>query len=174
MAKVQLLILNRNWNRHYQIVALLSVVVVLLAITIAFLSCRIYTVADSSMEPALQPGDKLYYCRFQQLQYGDLVLFQSNSPNQMSVKRIIGLAGDTIRLDENGNIERNGVLLEGIYIAPQADGISATAELIIKKDTLFVLSDNLNRFSALQTVKAGQIPLSTVYGIVVRVVRVFH
>jgi len=174
MAKVQLIILNRNWNKHYQIVALLGAAAVLAAAAIVFLSCRTYTVKDSSMSPSLKAGDKLYYCRFQQFQYDDLVLFQSDSSGRMCVKRVVGLAGDTIRLGENGHVVRNGVLLKEPYATLHTGGISAAKELIVGENTLFVLSDNRNSFSALQNVENGQIPLSSVYGIIVRIVRVFH
>lgn len=65
-----------------------------------------------SMEPTIQVGDYLYVAKWddarRDLRRGTLVVFESvEEPGLKSVKRILGLAGDTLAMDA-GTLYRNG------------------------------------------------------------------
>jgi signal peptidase I len=120
---------------------------VLLFLAINAISARI-RVDGFSMEPTLQSGEfvivnKLAY-RLGEPQYGDVIVFQyPRDPEQEYIKRIIGLPGDSIRI-QNGGVYVNGEMIDEPYIAA-APNYNSTWEVPV--DSLFVLGDNRNRSS---------------------------
>ena len=75
-------------------------------------------VDGSSMEPTLTNGDnlivdKLSY-RFRDPERFDIIVFPyKHKPKTYYIKRIIGLPGETVQIDEQGNIYINGEILSG-------------------------------------------------------------
>ena len=97
-----------------------------------------------SMLPTLQDGNfvlvnRLAY-RFGEPQRGDIIVFHFDLTRQDLIKRVIGLPGDEVRI-ENGVVYVNGTGLVEPYIAavPIYDG-----SWQVPPDNLFVLGDNRN------------------------------
>lgn len=98
-----------------------------------------------SMYPTLDNGEyvlvnRLAY-RFGEPQRGDIIVFHNpNYPKEDYIKRIVGLAGDTITI-AHGEVLVNGYRLTEPYIAapPNYSGIWRVPD-----DALFVLGDNRN------------------------------
>ena len=97
---------------------------------ILFVLCAVYLVIHfvgqrtqvqgSSMEPKLSNEDNLIVdkisYRFHDPERFDIVVFPFRyEENIFYIKRVIGLPGETIRIDEKGNILINGEILEESY-----------------------------------------------------------
>lgn len=107
-------------------------------------------VQGSSMEPALSEGDnlivdKLSY-RFHDPERFDIIVFPFLKQEEtFYIKRIIGLPGETVQIDEEGNIYVNGELLEEGYGKEViADPGRAIEPVELGGDEYFVLGDNRN------------------------------
>jgi signal peptidase I len=105
-------------------------------------------VENISMEPTLQPGyllivNKLAY-KLGEPKHGDIVVFHyMGDNNEDYIKRVIGLPGDEVKI-ENGTVYVNGIALNEPYIAafPAYSGTWKVPE-----GSLFVLGDNRNNSS---------------------------
>ena len=106
----------------------------------------------SSMEPMLTDGDNLIVdkitYRFRDPQRFDIIVFPFKyQENTYYIKRIIGLPGETIQIDEQGNIYIDGEVLEENYgreiIEPDNIGIAASP-IVLGEDEYFVMGDNRN------------------------------
>lgn len=112
-------------------------------------------VDGSSMEPMLTDGDNLIVdkitYRFRDPQRFDVIVFPvEKDENKKYIKRIIGMPGETIQIDQEGVIYINGEPLEEHYgkevISPDRIG-RASEPVVLGKDEYFVLGDNRNRSS---------------------------
>jgi signal peptidase I len=119
----------------------------LLFLGINAVSARI-RVDGYSMEPTLHSGEfvvvnKLAY-KWGQPGYGDVIVFRyPYDPQQEFIKRVIGLPGDQIRI-EDGIVYVNGIAQQEDYIAaPPAYQNNVT----VPGDSYFVLGDNRNNSS---------------------------
>ena len=90
-------------------------------------------VDGSSMEPMLSNGDNLIVdkitYRFRDPQRYDIIVFPFKyQENTYYIKRIIGLPGETVQIDEQGNIYIDGEVLPENYgreiIRPDTVGIA--------------------------------------------------
>jgi signal peptidase I len=104
-----------------------------------------YVVEGSSMEPNLVTGQFLIVSRlayrFGEPQRGDVIVFDfPGNPSDDYVKRIIGLPGDEIQIDQ-GNVYVNGELLEEPYIADNSL-TSRRGTWVVPEDNYFVMGDN--------------------------------
>lgn len=109
-------------------------------------------VDGSSMEPMLSHEDNLLVdkitYRFRDPERFDIVVFSFKyKEDTYYIKRIIGLPGETVQIDEEGNIYINGEILEEGYgkeiIKAETIGL-AKDPIVIGEDEYFVLGDNRN------------------------------
>lgn len=110
-------------------------------------------VIGTSMEPMLSDGDnlivdKLSY-RFEDPQRFDIIVFPFRyAEKTFYIKRIIGLPGETIYIDENGNIYIDGEVLEEHYGKEViVDPGRAYEPITLGVDEYFVMGDNRNNSS---------------------------
>ncbi|MEZ0395956.1 MAG: signal peptidase I [Anaerolineales bacterium] len=151
---------------------------VVLFLAINLVSARV-RVDGFSMRPTLENGQFVLVSRLAYLdgefERGDIVVFRPPmypeeaawrhylglpgfSAYEDYIKRVIGLPGETVRI-ENGQVFINGALLEEPYIAapPQYSGIWQVPE-----GHLFVLGDNRNNSS--DSHSWGPLPVENVVG----------
>lgn len=120
-------------------------------------------VENISMKPTLQPGEfilvnKLAY-RLGDLGHGDIIVFHyPQNPAEDYIKRIIGLSGDLIRV-ENGSVYVNGQALEESYIAAPP---GYSGEWKVPENSVFVLGDNRNQSS--DSHSWGFVPVENIIG----------
>lgn len=110
-------------------------------------------VIGTSMEPMLSDGDnlivdKLSY-RFEEPQRFDIIVFPFRyAEKTFYIKRIIGLPGETIYIDENGSIYIDGEILEEHYGKEViSDPGRAYEPITLGVDEYFVMGDNRNNSS---------------------------
>jgi signal peptidase I len=135
--------------------------VILLAVINA-LSARV-RVNGSSMSPTLVDGqyllvNKLAY-RWAPLEHGDVVVFYFPlDPSEEYIKRLIGLPGDHIQIQE-GRVYVNGILLREDYISAMP---LYYGEWQVPEDSYFVLGDNRNNSS--DSHNWGMVPKNHIIG----------
>ena len=116
---------------------------------IVYIVC-IVLVSGSSMNPTLHDGQKLF-CNKLIYKIGeperfDIIAFEAeNYEERVLIKRIIGLPGEKLRIDMDGNIYINDKIIEDIEGLDKikSPGL-AIEEITIGKDEYFVMGDNRN------------------------------
>ncbi len=133
-----------NWGRFVLDIIETLVLAVVLFVGINLVSARV-RVDGFSMRPTLEDGEfvlvnKMSY-RFGEVERGDIIVFHFPlNPSEELIKRVIGLPGDRV-LVENNQVFVNGQMLNEAYIA-QAPLYSG--QWTVEEGTLFVLGDNRN------------------------------
>lgn len=110
-------------------------------------------VSGTSMEYTLSDGDNLIVdkisYRFREPERFDIIVFPYQyEEDTYYIKRIIGLPGETIQIDEEGNIYVDGEVLEESYGREiMLDAGQAAEPIDLGEDEYFVLGDNRNASS---------------------------
>ena len=125
----------------------IGIVVLICYFIINFVGCR-SKVDGSSMNPTLENGDNLWVDKlsytFGDPKRFDVIIFNYDEDTTY-VKRVIGLPGETVRIDQNGNIYINGSLLKENYGKETIlENGRAGSEVYLGSDEYFVLGDNRN------------------------------
>jgi len=146
-----------------------TVALVGLMFIIINLAVQNYDVDGHSMEPSLHDTerimvDKLSY-RFHAPARGDIIVFIAPpQPDKNYVKRVIGLPGDEITVD-NTRVTVNGVTLQETYVSPANQGnpyASKHIHLVLPPDRYFVLGDN--RYGSSDSRDWGTLPRDNIIG----------
>ena len=96
------------------------IVVAAVAALIATLLLPVLQIAGTSMEPSLKDGDIVVLAKTDRLGNGDLCAFYYS--NKILIKRIIGIPGDYIWINNEGTVYVNNVELIEPYISEKALG----------------------------------------------------
>ena len=106
-----------------------------------------YRIDGSSMNPTLLDGEYLVINNLSYLldepEVGDIIVFRHPRNELNLIKRVIGLPGDNVKID-NGTVWVNGEALDEPYIAASPN---YSGEWDVPPDTIFVLGDNRNNSS---------------------------
>lgn len=153
---------STDWKRAALDILETLILAVVLYFGINAVSARV-RVDGFSMNPSLANGEyilvnKLAY-RLGEPARGDIVVFSFPlDPEQDLIKRVIGLPGETVTV-EDGRVSVNGVPLEEPYIAasPLYNGT-----WVVTDDQLFVLGDNRNESK--DSHEWGLLPLDNIIG----------
>ena len=125
-------------------------------------------VIGSSMVPSLEDGnqlitDKITY-RFREPQRFEIIVFPHEPDNEYYIKRIIGLPGETVRIDDDGTIYINGEALEESYGYGETRPESLREPVLLGEDEYFVLGDNREVSLDSRYPEVGNIPGSIIIG----------
>jgi signal peptidase I len=136
-----------------------------------------YQVQQQSMERTLEPGqyvlvDKLTP-RFDAYDRGDVVVF--NPPETWTdqdtpfIKRVIGVAGDSVEIRDDGLVYVNGSALDEPYTYTNDEGVHEPTDAggdqdtwVVPEGELFVMGDHRQRSADSRVF--GTIPISNVIG----------
>jgi signal peptidase I len=126
-------------------------------------------VHGESMESTLKHGDnliveKMYY-HFHEPNRFDIIVFPFQyNKKQKYIKRIIGLPGETIRIEENTIYINDEVLKEDFGNEPMNSPGIAQETITLGSDEYFVLGDNRNNSTDSRTPEVGLIKRKTIIG----------
>ncbi|MCL2718755.1 MAG: signal peptidase I [Lachnospiraceae bacterium] len=153
---------------------LVTGIYILVALSVAFLIVRFVgirtEVHGNSMNDTLANGenlivDKISY-RFSNPERYDIVVFPYRHEKSIHyIKRVIGLPGETVFIDNEGNIFVNDVLLHESYGRELIREPGRAREAItLGADEYFVLGDNRNNSSDSRDPAVGNIKRSELVG----------
>ena len=127
-------------------------------------------VSGSSMETTLSDGDNLLVdkitYRFSEPKRWEIIVFPFQyDTDTYYIKRIIGMPGETVQIDYDGNIYINGSLLEESYGREVIQNPGRAAEPItLGEDEYFVMGDNRNNSSDSRDPSVGNIHRKDIIG----------
>ena len=127
-------------------------------------------VSGSSMETTLSDGDNLLVdkitYRFSDPKRFDIIVFPFQyDTDTYYIKRIIGMPGETVQMDYDGNIYINGSLMEESYGREVIQNPGRAAEPItLGEDEYFVMGDNRNNSSDSRDPSVGNIHRKDIIG----------
>ena len=96
------------------------IVVAAVAALIATLLLPVLQIAGTSMEPSLEDGDIVILAKTERLKNGDLCAFYYS--NKILIKRVIGIPGDYIWINNEGTVYVNNQELDEPYVSEKALG----------------------------------------------------
>ncbi len=133
------------YRRKYRRVLMSTVgailVVAAVAVLLATLIFPVLKVSGTSMEPTLYDQDILLLVKNKNYSTGDLVSFSWQ--NKLLIKRIIGMPGDIIDIDEDGTVSVNGEVLDEPYVDELALGeCNVEFPYQVPENRYFVLGDH--------------------------------
>jgi len=104
-----------------------------------------------SMMPGLEDQERIFVNKFvyrwEPIQRGDIVVFRyPRDVSKSYIKRVIGIAGDRVRI-ENGQVYVNGEPLAEDYVPTDYADARSYNEIRVPSHTYFVLGDHRNMSS---------------------------
>src|SRR5207237_8773795 len=108
--------------------------------------CQPVKVKCTIMMPSLDDQERFFVNKFvyrlESIQRGDIVVFRyPRDPSKSFIKRVIGLAGDRIRI-EAGQVFVNGEPLEEDYVPRAYADERASPEMVVQANGYFVLGEH--------------------------------
>ncbi|WMJ80553.1 signal peptidase I [Clostridium sp. MB40-C1] len=100
------------------------------------------SVPTKSMYPTIKPKDRIIVTRIydkKSLKTGDIIVFRSDELNETLIKRLIGLPGDEVKIDEEGLVYVNGKKIDQPYVV-YSGGMSGTFK--VPEGKYFFMGDN--------------------------------
>ena len=129
----------RMWMRDLVISLALS------AFVIIFLYQPV-KVEGTSMWPGLEDQERIFINKFvyhlEPIERGDIVVFHyPRDPAKSYIKRVIGMAGDRVRIMD-GAVFVNGAALSEPYVPEDYGDTRSMHEIVVPPDSYFVLGDH--------------------------------
>ena len=103
-------------------------------------------VEGTSMMPGLEDQERIFVNKFvyrwEPIQRGDIVVFRyPRDPSKSYIKRVIGVAGDRVRI-ENGQVFVNGEALDEDYVPTDYADARSYPQVIVPPNSYFMLGDH--------------------------------
>src|SRR5438477_2341516 len=126
-------------------------------------------VEGTSMMPSLDDQERIFINKFvyriEPIQPGDIVVFRyPRDPAKSFIKRVIGVAGDHVRIVD-GRVLLNGKMLVEDYVPFAYQDERSYAEVVVPNDSYFVLGDHRNLSNDSREI--GLVDAGFIYGMAV-------
>jgi signal peptidase I len=123
-------------------------------------------VEGTSMMPSLEDQERIFVNKFvyrlEPIERGDIVVFRyPRDPSKSYIKRVIGMAGDRIRID-GGQVYVNDQALDEDYVPPAYTDSRSYPEMTVPAQSFFVLGDH--RSMSNDSRDFGAVNQSFIYG----------
>lgn len=131
-------------NKLYKNIVIYGLSMIVLAILYQYVVCANY-IESGSMENTMMTQDIILSEKvtINDIKRYDIIIFAApDKPEESYIKRVIGMPGDTIVID-NGKVYANGKELDDSFIREPMK-IAPTQTFEVPKDSYFVLGDNRN------------------------------
>jgi signal peptidase I len=155
------LVMLASWIRDLLVSVFLAILVIL------FLYQPV-KVEGTSMMPALVDQERIFINKFVyrfgmgDIEPGDMVVFWfPMDPTKSYIKRVIGVPGDTVEVD-NGTVIVNNQRLEESYVLNEYRDRQSMAPFKVQSDEYFVMGDH--RSSSNDSRSWGPVPRKYIYG----------
>jgi signal peptidase I len=123
-------------------------------------------VEGTSMMPSLEDQERIFVNKFvyrlEPIERGDIVVFRyPRDPSKSYIKRVIGMAGDRIRID-GGQVYVNDEALDEDYVPPAYADARSYPDMVVPPNSYFVLGDH--RSMSNDSRDFGSVNQSFIYG----------
>jgi signal peptidase I len=123
-------------------------------------------VEGARMMPSLDDQERIFINKFvyriESIQRGDIVVFRyPRDPQKSFIKRVIGVAGDRVRIVD-GHVLLNGKTLLEDYVPQVYQDDRSYSEVVVPSDSYFVLGDH--RSLSNDSRDFGPVDASYIYG----------
>lgn len=123
-------------------------------------------VEGTSMMPSLEDQERIFVNKFvyrlEPIERGDIVVFRyPRDPSKSYIKRVIGMAGDRIRID-SGQVYVNGQALDESYVPSEYADSRSYPDMVVPPNSYFVLGDH--RSMSNDSRDFGSVNQSFIYG----------
>jgi signal peptidase I len=123
-------------------------------------------VEGTSMMPSLEDQERIFVNKFvyrlEPIERGDIVVFRyPRDPSKSYIKRVIGMAGDRVRID-GGTVYVNGQALDESYVPPEYVDTRSYPEIVVPQHCYYVLGDH--RSMSQDSREFGPVNQSYIYG----------
>jgi len=123
-------------------------------------------VEGTSMMPSLEDQERIFVNKFvyrlEPIGRGDIVVFRyPRDPSKSYIKRVIGTAGDRIRID-SGQVYVNGDALDESYVPAEYADARSYPDTVVPANSYFVLGDH--RSMSNDSRDFGPVDQSYIYG----------
>ena len=123
-------------------------------------------VEGTSMMPSLVDQERIFVNKFvyrlEAIERGDIVVFRyPYDPSKSYIKRVIGMAGDRIRIDA-GQVYVNGEALDESYVPSEYIDSRTFQEVVVPANSYYVLGDH--RSMSDDSRNFGPVNQSFIYG----------
>lgn len=123
-------------------------------------------VEGTSMMPSLVDQERIFVNKFvyrlEPIERGDIVVFRyPYDPSKSYIKRVIGMAGDRIRID-GGQVYVNGEALDESYVPAEYTDARTFPEAVVPANSYYVLGDH--RSMSDDSRNFGPVNQSFIYG----------
>ncbi len=125
----------------FTVTGIAAVAIIILFNTVLMLN----EIPSGSMETTIMAGDLVVATRYDtdDIERYDIVVFYfPDNPEEIYIKRVIGLPGETITV-ENGNVYADGVLLDNSFVTKEM-GSSGDGIYEVPEGFYFMMGDNRN------------------------------
>src|SRR5215470_2837675 len=122
------------------------IIALILAVFVIIFLYQPVKVEGTSMLPQLQDQERIFINKFvyrlEPIERGDIVVFHyPRDPSKSYIKRVIGMAGDRIRID-GGQVYVNDEALDESYVPPAFTDARSYPEMVVPPECYFVLGDH--------------------------------
>lgn len=137
---------NQNVSRKQYVRELRKTILILAAVfagilLLAMFAMPVYRITGNTMNPTLDEGNIVLSIRTGNLKEGDLAAVRYS--DKILVRRVIGLPGDRIEMDESGTVRVNGEVLAEDYVSnPEAGQTDLTYPFVVPEGQYFMMGDN--------------------------------
>ena len=137
----------------YTFVWILFFIVLPIFLAFNFINSMFYvSVSSKSMAPTIEKGDKVIVSKIDDnynIKRDDIIVFYSEELGKVLVKRVVGVPGDVIHLDEDFNVMVNDEYVVensnlNLDIEYKYDVIELNEEIVVPNEAYFVIGDNID------------------------------
>lgn len=126
--------------------AKITTVLLIIMIILFFRYCvfGFTTVSGNSMLPSVYNGDRMIYVRSANfIDRYDIIIFRSDLDNNLYIKRVVAMPGETVWFSEDGYLYINGEKVEDEYFTEPVEYIfNGGQEITLGEGEYYALGDN--------------------------------
>jgi signal peptidase I len=140
-----------------------AVALIALLVAVKVFVAEPFRIPSASMEPTLRRGDQALVDKLggRSPHFGDLIAFHAPRSGEILLKRVVGVAGDTVGL-EDGVLVVNRRRIREAYADPKAIDSVYFGPVKVRPGTVFVLGDN--RANSEDSRNFGAVPTDRIIG----------